>query len=67
MDSSYDDLDVVNGGPMMEERGLLRPTSVYTQTRDGTYLEINEGRAYVPSFRELVFSLEVLARRIKLM
>lgn len=75
MDTSYDDLDVVNGGVIRSNRGVLKPMSIYTQTKDGTFLEINEGKAFVPSFSggsEFVRSVtrkdqvDVISRMIRL-
>lgn len=75
INTTYDDLDVINGGPSPTNRGLLRPVSIYTQTKDGTYLEINEGKAFVPSLSggsEFVRSatrkdqVDVISRMIKL-
>ena len=48
--SSFDDVDILAAGIAPMDRGLQRRTSVYTQTGNGTFLEINEGRAYVPAF-----------------
>lgn len=47
---SMDDVDFLKLGISAMDRGLQRGVSVYTETRDGTYLELLEGRAYVPSF-----------------
>lgn len=49
-DGGVDDSDLLASGQTAMERGLLRASSVYTQTKDGTFLEINEGRAYVPGY-----------------
>lgn len=53
IDGTFDDTDrlnrLANSLPDVE-RGLQRATSVYSQTKDGTYLEINEGRAFVPTY-----------------
>ncbi len=50
VDGSFDDTDLIAAGMSPFDRGLRRSSSVYTQTKDGTYLEINEGRAYVPNY-----------------
>lgn len=50
IDPTNDDTDLLASGQTVLDRGLLRETSVYSQTKDGTYLEINEGRAFVPSY-----------------
>jgi|CXWL01.1.fsa_nt_gi hypothetical protein len=50
VDSSTDDLDLLARGITAFDRGLLRDISLYSQTNDGTYLEINEGRAFVPNY-----------------
>ena len=47
---SVDDTDLLASGQTTLDRGLLRITSVYSQTKDGTYLEINEGKAFVPAY-----------------
>ena len=49
VDSSFDDTDR-RKPRALKDRGLLRGVSIYTQTKNGTYLEINEGKAYVPSY-----------------
>lgn len=50
VDSSMDDTDLIASGQSVFNRGLLRSVSVYTETKDGTYLEINEGQAFVPAY-----------------
>lgn len=75
LDGSFDDLDLINAGLGFQDRGLQKSVSVYTQVNDGTYLEINEGRLYVPDYapgQEFVRStnkkntIDVISRRFKL-
>jgi hypothetical protein len=55
---SVDETDRFNAAPGEDvDSGLQRDVAVYTQIKDGTYLEIKQGKAYVPETGSFVRSV----------
>lgn len=72
MDFTADDFDKLQAGKDFRNMGLQKDMSVYSETKDGTYLEIREGKAYVPGTGNLVRSVnkrdhvDIISRRFQL-
>ncbi len=58
LDSQKGDLDLTYQGPTAQQPGLKDDMQMYTYTRDGTYLLIQEGKLYNPEIKTTVRSIQ---------